>query len=45
MEIYILCKWETKESGSSNPHIRQKRPMTSQSSLEKEEWSWRNQPS
>ena len=26
MEIYIPCKWETKESWSSNSHIRQKRP-------------------
>ena len=23
MEKYILCKWEAKESWSSNPHIRQ----------------------
>ena len=24
MEKYIPCKWEAKESWSSNPHIRQK---------------------
>ena len=24
MEKYILCKWEAKESWSSNPHIRKK---------------------
>ena len=23
MEIHIPCKWETKESSSSNPHFRQ----------------------
>ena len=26
MEKYIPCKWEAKESWSSNPHIRQNRP-------------------
>ena len=26
MEKYIPCKWEAKESRSSNPHIRQNRP-------------------
>ena len=26
MEKYIPCKWEVKESWSSNPHIRQNRP-------------------
>ena len=26
MEKYITCKWEAKESWSSNPHIRQNRP-------------------
>ena len=26
MEKYIACKWEAKESWSSNPHIRQNRP-------------------
>ena len=26
MEKYIPCKWETKESWSNNPHIRQNRP-------------------
>ena len=26
MENYIPCKWEAKESWSSNPHIRQNRP-------------------
>ena len=26
MKKYILCKWEAKESWSSNPHIRQNRP-------------------
>ena len=25
MEKYIPCKWEAKESWSSNPHIRQNR--------------------
>ena len=25
-EKYIPCKWEAKESWSSNPHIRQNRP-------------------
>ena len=25
-KIYIPCKWEAKESWSSNPHIRQNRP-------------------
>ena len=24
--IFIQCKWEAKESWSSNPHIRQNRP-------------------
>ena len=26
MENYIPCKWEAKQSWSSNPHIRQDRP-------------------
>ena len=26
MKKYIPCKWEAKESWSSNPHIRQNRP-------------------
>ena len=26
MEKYIPCKWEAKESWSSNPHIRQNKP-------------------
>ena len=26
MEKYIPCKWEAKQSWSSNPHIRQNRP-------------------
>ena len=26
IEKYIPCKWEAKESWSSNPHIRQNRP-------------------
>ena len=26
MEKHIPCKWEAKESWSSNPHIRQNRP-------------------
>ena len=26
MEKYIPCKWEAKESWSSNPHITQNRP-------------------
>ena len=26
MEKYIPCKWEAKESWSSNPHVRQNRP-------------------
>ena len=26
MEKYIPCKWEAKESWSSNPHIKQNRP-------------------
>ena len=26
MEKYIFCKWEAKESWSSNPHIRKNRP-------------------
>ena len=26
MEKYIPCKWEGKESLSSNPHIKQNRP-------------------
>ena len=26
MEIYIPCKWEAKETWSSNPHVRQNRP-------------------
>ena len=26
MEKYIPCKWEAKESKSSNPHIRENRP-------------------
>ena len=26
MEKYISCKWEAKETWSSNPHIRQNRP-------------------
>ena len=27
MENYIPCKWEAKGSWSSNPHIRQNRPL------------------
>ena len=26
LEKYIPCKWEAKESWSSNPHIKQNRP-------------------
>ena len=26
MEKYVPCKWEAKESWSSNPHVRQNRP-------------------
>ena len=27
MEKYFPCKWEAKESWSSDPHIRQNRPL------------------